>query len=367
MQNNLKTLEAFIELKENRCKEHQLKVLMWEPTLVCNLECLHCSNGCTSDQSLKKEELSTKEIKNVLFNISKYYDAREIHFVVTGGEPLMRSDLCEVGKYAHDLGFKWSITTNAMLLTDIYLDALKEAKVERIAISLDGIESDHNRLRNNPHSFKKVMMALGRLKQRLFYTKLDILTCVSTINHNHLDAFIECLIELKIPSVRFIPLVKHGRAVVHEALALNAKELYALLLWIKKSRKKFQQYIDISLSDDGYYGPEFECHVRENLHYDAAGIEWASIMHNGDVTGATNISSAYKEGNIRQDSFVNIWENCFYRYREGRKNAFALQCDECEAWEICEGGGFHLLDEVKKGSTCRYYQIRGVIDEKNSK
>ena len=364
MKKNLQTLQDFIKLKAQKRIEHKLTTLMWEPTLVCNLECLHCSNACVTDVSMKKEELSTQEIKDILLEVSMKYDASQIHFVVTGGEPLMRHDLCEVGAYAYGLGFSWSITTNAMLLTQSYLDALEEAHIGQIAISLDGIEADHNKLRNHPKSYQKCIKAIKTIQERKFYKKLDILTCVSQINHQHLDAFVEKLLALKIDiSLRLIPMVKQGRATEHEALALDAKALHDVLVWVKNYRVNPKQNLSIALSDDGYYGSSFECEVREHLHYCGAGIEWASIMHNGDVTGATNISSDYKVGNIRNDSFVRLWEEEFFNYRKGRKEAFSSQCQGCETWILCEGGGFHLLDEVKEGSVCRYYQLEGIIDD----
>jgi MoaA/NifB/PqqE/SkfB family radical SAM enzyme len=75
-------------------------------------------------------------------------DARKILINVTGGEPLVREDLCEVMEYAtNKLGFHRGMTTNGILMNDEYIEKLKKANIETVSISIDGLEKAHNEFR----------------------------------------------------------------------------------------------------------------------------------------------------------------------------------------------------------------------------
>jgi len=360
----LKTLLKFLEYKEELKEAISIRYLMWEPSLMCNLECIHCSNLCTQSNTMKSKELTTFEIKKELLDISKHYDAREIYFVVTGGEPLLRSDLMEVGKYAYSLGYKFGITTNGILLNTHTVKALQKANLSNIAISLDGIASDNDELRNYIGAYNKTIKGIKCLFEQNFKGTVSILCCVSSLNVYHLEEFIDELIPLGISTIRFTPIFGQGRALGQKNLMLSDKELHDLLTFIKEYRKK-ENKINVTLGDDGYYGVEFECHIRNNLHYCGAGIEWGAILYDGTVIGATHISKKYKEGNIRDNSFVEIWKNNFYDYREGRKELFSPYCKDCEEWILCEGGGFHLLDQQIDGNElCGYKKLRRIENEK---
>ena len=75
-------------------------------------------------------------------------DASKILINVTGGEPLVRQDLCEVMEYAtNELGFHRGMTTNGILMNDENIEKLRKANMETISISIDGLEEAHNEFR----------------------------------------------------------------------------------------------------------------------------------------------------------------------------------------------------------------------------
>jgi len=352
----VETLLSFIKKKDELKEIHPLRLMLWEPSLKCNLECLHCSDNCSPSFS-RDNDLSTNEIKSVLRDVANAYDASSITFIATGGEPLIREDLLEVMDYAVSLGFQWSMTTNAMLLTKEMALKLKKSKISAIAVSLDGLEREHNLLRGSSKSFQKAVEGINNLKEVGLKNKITIISCVNSLNIDSLEEFINFVERLDV-SVRLAPIFFEGRALLHKELKLSQKELKKLLDFIVEYRLN-RRKIDLTLSDDGYYGPEYECKVRDYFHHCAAGIEWVAILHDGAVVGSTQISRDYIEGNVREDSLVDIWENRFYRYREGRKELFAPYCKDCEHWDLCEGGGFHMLSKYKYDiDKCAYIKLK---------
>ena len=118
-------------------KKHSLDYLFWECTLTCNFSCKHC--GSRAEKHAYQGELTTEEIKKVFREVAHDFDAKKITIAVTGGEPLLRKDLFEVMKYAKELGFSWGMVTNGFLIDENIIGKMKEAGMESIDISIDGI------------------------------------------------------------------------------------------------------------------------------------------------------------------------------------------------------------------------------------
>ncbi len=355
----LRALEAFIARKERLKQTAPLQYLFWESTLRCNLSCRHCGSDCVRNDSTREAEIDAESIKRELRSIANIYSPRTITFAIIGGEPLVRDEVIDVGAYAAGLGYNWGITTNGMLLSDRMVKRLKDAGLTTLSVSLDGIEPDHDALRNYQGSYRIVSGAIRRLLDDRFFREFDVICCVSKININNLDRFVDEAVRLGISAIRFTPVFSRGRASRNSDLALSKADYLAMLNFIKKQREG-RRGVKICLSEEGYWGPQWECVVRDEFHYCASGILIGSILHDGRVTGCPSVSRKFIEGTIRETPFVDIWKNRFSRYRRDREKTFREKCSGCEHWVLCEGGGFHLLDQENlSDSFCSLEKIGG--------
>ena len=350
-------LESFIAAKNAAHAAHRLAYLFWECTLRCNLECRHCGSDCRRDASSAASELPAERIRQELSDIARRYDASAITFAIIGGEPLIRRDIDTVGAHAAALGYVWGIATNAMLLKPARLASLKAAELRTISVSLDGLEAEHDALRRCRGAFRRVVAAIERLIDDPFYERFDVICCVSPLNIDRLEPFVDLLAALGVPQARFTPVFSRGRANAESGLTLSGEQLRRLLAFVARQRT-MRRDIVVTLSEEGYWGPNWECRIRDGFHYCGSGVDIGSILHDGAVTGCPSVSRRFVEGNLSESSFLDLWERRFSRFREGRRALAAASCANCRHWELCEGGGCHLFDPADAAiETCSLKRI----------
>ena len=218
--------------REQEYQKHTLVDLFWECTLTCNAKCKHC--GSSAEKKKYDGELTTEEIKTAFKQISNDMDATKILINVTGGEPLVRKDLCEVMEYAtNELGVHWGMTTNGILLNDENIEKLKKANMETISISIDGLEETHDSFRGVPGSYKTIINNIKKLKKANFVKHLQVTTVFHKQNINQLDELYKVMLDLGLDSWRLVSMDPIGRANQNNNLLLDGKELKQLLDFIK--------------------------------------------------------------------------------------------------------------------------------------
>src|SRR5438132_1451093 len=135
----------------------EARIIQVHPTRRCNLSCLHCysSSGPRQAESLPAE-LLTAALADA---VGEGYTV----LAVSGGEPLLYPGLHDVLAAARDLGMRTGLVTNGMLLNRARLTAIVDL-VDAIALSLDGVPSSHNRMRDNPRAFDGMAANLAHLR-----------------------------------------------------------------------------------------------------------------------------------------------------------------------------------------------------------
>ena len=268
---------------------------------------------------------------------------KSLSFVITGGEPLLHKDLDVIAKHISSKQMRWGMVTNGMLLTKKRLKSLIDAGIYSLTLSLDGLEDSHNFLRNSKRAYSKVMQALDALGESDLAYK-DAVTCVFPSNINQLDEIAEILINKGINSWRLFRIFPSGRAKNNDLLELSFEQTQQMLNWItthKKSLKK--RGLDVNLSCEGFLPFDKDIKVRNQAFFCRAGINIASILSNGDITGCSNNHESFYEGNILKDNFVQLWENGFQKFRK-RDWIKDTICEKCEYYTKCEGGSIHLWE-----------------------
>lgn len=331
-------LELFAKYRLNENKIHKLSYILWECTLKCNLNCLHCGSDCKKDSSVA--EMPGADFLMAIDEIIPIVDPHSTMIVFTGGEALLRKDIETIGTELYNRGFPWGIVTNGLLLNEKRLTSLYNSGLRAVTVSLDGLEDSHNWLRRNEKSFSAALNAV-RLLNTCEVLKYDVVTCVNRKNFGQLDDLKHLLVETGVKDWRIFTVFPIGRAAQYDELQLHSAEFKKLFDFIAATRKEGK--INLSYGCEGFLG-SYESEVRDGFFYCRAGINIASILADGSISACPNLRENFIQGNIYTDNFREVWENRFQIYRNRNWTKKGI-CASCEFYKYCEGNGLHLHKE----------------------
>lgn len=89
-------LDMFSSIEDKRIAAHELRTIMWEATLRCNLACRHCGSDCRSEAAVP--DMPAADFLRTIDTITPHVVPNRVLIVITGGEALMRRDIEEVGR-----------------------------------------------------------------------------------------------------------------------------------------------------------------------------------------------------------------------------------------------------------------------------
>ena len=375
--------------RKNLQQLHPLQQLFWESTLRCNVHCLHCGSDCSSSEITP--DMPAEDFLRVIDqSVTPHVDPHKVLIIISGGEPLMRKDLAEVGAALKQRGYPWGMVTNGLALTEKRFKELMAAGLRSIAISFDGLELDHNWLRQHPLAFEGATRAiklaaqygvqrgstvvqhgsklsntereaLNNIEQALAPAEQsnglvwDVVTCVNQRTINQLDEMQQYLWSIGVRNWRLITIDPMGRAAENPELILTPEQHRQVLDYIREKRK---QGLHISYSCEGFM-PDYEMEVRDHLFHCAAGISIASILIDGSISACTSVRGKYYQGNIYKDDFWEVWENGFEPYRNRKWMKKLEPCNNCKLFRYCEGGGMHLRREDGALMLCHHNKLMG--------
>src|SRR3954471_4495644 len=144
----------------NHVGDGSARLVFWEVTKGCNLRCIHCRASATELSS--PSDLPTHTALGIIDQIA---EAANPILVLSGGEPLYRSDIFQLARYATDKGLRVALATNGTLVTKEVARMIVDAGVKRVSISLDGADAvTHDSFRGIPGAFEAAVYGLRNLK-----------------------------------------------------------------------------------------------------------------------------------------------------------------------------------------------------------
>ena len=292
----------------------------------CNLKCVICKQW----QEVPREELTTEDWKEIIKDLKKN-GIKSIHF--TGGEPLLRRDLCELIQYSSQEGFAVGITTNGLLLQQELLQNLINAGLRSIAISLDALKEKYEYLRGVPDTFLRVKDTLSLVADTGSRRKIDAYINF-TLLKNTIEDFKDvkgladdfklpiavCLLD-KNSSIFRIRENKDKFWITDED---DPQKLNALLNFLKEEKIKRPSSLLLSLSALDYIAAYFKDPVQKDIPC-IVSQDRVFIGPYGDMFGGCLSMGSF--GNFRDTQFDRLVKR--EKYKRAKRNMFYKECSGC--------------------------------------
>ncbi len=142
-------------------QEFKPRLIFWEVTKGCNLRCIHCR--ATATELSSPTDLPTSRALDIIDQIAAFSNPI---LVLSGGEPLYRSDIFQLATYAKDKGLRVALATNGTLVTKEVARMISDSGIKRVSISLDGADAmTHDTFRGIPGAFEAALHGFRNLKE----------------------------------------------------------------------------------------------------------------------------------------------------------------------------------------------------------
>lgn len=196
---------------------HKLRV---QVTDACNFRCFYCMPQQVQFTP-SKELLSSSEIIDICSNL---VDFGIDEMRVSGGEPTLRKDFCDIICELSRLAVgRLGVTTNGYFLKDI-LPELKDSKCQHINISLDSLDQNTFKKITKTDYFNKALESIITAQRMGFHVKVNMVI-LRGVNDHELFDFINFSAQYGV-EVRFLELMKIGPYYKnHSQLFVPAQEL----------------------------------------------------------------------------------------------------------------------------------------------
>lgn len=319
-------------------------VVFWELTRACDLVCRHC-RACAQPRR-HRNELDRQDAAALIDDLAGF-DRKPV-LVVTGGDPMKRSDVVDIVRYAAQRELTPAMAASVTpLLTPHALMRLQSAGLRRLALSLDGSNAaTHDGIRGVPGSFDRTL-AVARAARSMGLA-LQLNTTVMRPNVDQLDAMAE-LVEgagAVLWSVFF--LVPVGRGQASERISAERYEEVFELLWRQSARRSFsiktteahhwRRYVLQRRGDPQRGSGEAAAH-SDHIQRAPLGVSDGKgclfISHVGQIFPSGFLPKA--GGRFPKDSVVETYRHAplFRQLRDA--DQLKGKCGVCEFREVCGG------------------------------
>lgn len=306
---------------------YPLVMILW-PTYRCNQRCIFCGNY----KKHIEKELTTQEILKIINDMKEL----KIPFcTVSGGEPLLREDIIDIGKFLLKKGIKSSINTNGTLITKSLAEELLRA-YEVIVISLDGFEKTHNFIRRDKNGFKLAMRAIRYLNRLKDDNLIGINFVLNKYNYKELLPLTKSLLRKKIidfMSIQPVNFRKDLNPPLHEVIFI-VKQLMRI-------KRKFPGFIRPTF---GFLKKIYQYFSGEKFHCEAGKL-YCTIEPNGNLLACDYVGSPI--GNLKRQKLKEL-------LKSQKLKEFELEKERCEGClfectiEISELANTPLLQLFKR-------------------
>ena len=322
-------------------KNANLRLVAWEVTRNCNLNCAHCRAAATNQDYAG--ELDTPAALRLLDQIA---EVGQPIVILTGGEPLMRKDIFELAEYGTAKGLRMVMAPNGTLITEAVAQKTAVSGIQRISVSLDGATKErHDGFRGVDGAFEGALRGIEAAKSQGI--EFQINTTISKYNYDQIPEILKLAENLGAVALHIFLLVPTGRGKYIVDQAITAEEYEYTLNWFYDQKQKTNLQLKATCAP--HYYRILRQRARQDglsVTYDTHGLDavtrgclggtsFCFISHTGIVQpcGFLDLNC----GDVTQKPFSEIWwdSEIFNQLRDF--DNLKGKCGACEFKSVCGG------------------------------
>lgn len=322
------------------------KIVVWNITNRCNLYCQHCYSDAKSSPDF--DQLGKEEAQNFINDLA---ESKVAVLLFSGGEPLLRKDVFELGRYAVARGLKAILSTNGTLITPVVAKRIKAAGFSYTGISLDGMEVTNDTFRKNKGAFRASLEGIRNCKNQGL--RVGVRFTLSKYNFLELPALFELVEKELISRFCIYHLVYSGRGeqLLGQDLSHEQRREALELIW-QKTFNFHRKGLDTEILTVDNHADGVWIYLKMKKKDPARAEKILDLLKSqGGNSSGVNIAAVDNQGNIYPDQFWKI--HCLGNVREKKLS---------DVWQAKEGSFLEALRNRKfflKGAcrSCRFLQI----------
>ena len=293
----------------------------------CNLECKHCFQNSSPSKDAQYPPLD-----KLSFLCDELERMNIINLKISGGEPLLFPEIEHFLKFLATKKFQKSILTNALLINDKIIHAIKGHNF-RFGISLDGAAKESHEFLRGRHTFERTLNNILKLKENDIY--YSITTTIYSKNIDEIEDICDLVFnKLNARVLNLNILMSLGRGQSNYDLSAPLYKIHSLQSKIKEFSSRFP-YKKINF-DNSYSLLESECNI--DPIYCAAGTRLLAINSKLEIYPCTYDfdRSEFNMGTFGTESLMDIWKKTKWNIFRGAISIKDLKdCSSCKHNRFC--------------------------------
>ena len=355
-------------------------LVIWETTQACDLQCRHCRASARPERDAR--ELSTTEAEDLL---SQAADMGVRVFVLSGGDPLKREDLCRLVRFGADRGLRMAtIPAATPLLTRDIVKRLKDSGLSQLALSLDFPAAGlHDAFRGVPGAFDRTLRAIGWAHEEKLALQINTAVCAESAPY--LEAMAVLVATLGIVFWEVFFLVPMGRGAVLGGLtASQCEDLFGILHRTQREAEflvkvteapHYRRYAVQQAAGEGgrmeHAGPRLpRLLTRTEGPGHSIGLAPRAVNSGNGILFVSHTGEVFPSGflpipcgNVRRSPLSSIYRDSEMFRQLRQPGQFKGACGGCEYHSICGGSrsrAFALTgDPLAADPWCAYIPMAG--------
>ena len=321
------------------------KWIAWEVTRRCNLNCVHCRSNSTINSY--DTAFSLDAAKKLIDDIASF--AQPV-IVLSGGEPLLRTDVFDIAGYGSDKGLRMCMATNGSLVTDEICEKMKASRIKMVSMSLDGSNAGtHDNFRNQVGAFAGVERAAALFNKHGIEFLIN--SSFTKRNQKEIPDVMRVAKKLGAKAWYMFMIVPTGRGEEIMAELITKEDYEDILKWHYETEKHEDSMLMRPTCAPHYYrivpqmnklAEEGDKLARRTLKFSTGGSKGCLagqviclITAEGDVYPCSYFP--HSAGNVLTTPFKDIWEKSelLLDLRDFKK--YKGKCGSCEYINVCGG------------------------------